>query len=55
MLDNGNARIVKLYKQGGYISSYNATKVSSATDFVVSEKDQKIYLLIDKKVYQMPL
>jgi hypothetical protein len=55
VLDTGNSRVVKLDKQGTYIASYAADKVKSASDFVVSEKDKKIYLLVDKKVYQIAL
>jgi hypothetical protein len=55
VLDNGNSRVVKLDKTGAYISSYTADQIKSASDFIVSEKDKKIYLLIDKKVYQIAL
>lgn len=55
VLDNGNSRVVKLDKQGAYISSYAADGIKAATDMVVSEKDQKIYLLINKNVSQINL
>ncbi len=55
VLDNGNSRVVKLDKTGAYISSYTADQIKSASDFIVSEKDKKIYLLINKKIYQIAL
>ncbi len=55
VLDNGNSRIVVLNKQGAYVSSYQSSVLKNAKDIEVSEKDKKIFVLVDKKVYQIDL
>jgi len=53
ILDNGNNRIVVLNKSGAYQTSYAAEVLKNAKDFEVLEKDKKIYVLSDGKVYQV--
>lgn len=55
VLDNGNSRIVVLDKSGSYQNLYEANVIKNAKDFDVVEKDKKIYVLSDKKVYQIDL
>lgn len=55
VLDNGNSRIVVLNKDGAYQSQYSADVIANAKDFEVLEKDKKIYLLSQDKIYQLDL
>lgn len=55
ILDNGNSRIVVLDKNGGYKSQYQADVIKNAKDFDVLEKDKKVYVLSNGKVYQINL
>lgn len=54
-LDSQNSRLVILNKKGQYISQYTGEKFKSASDFVVDEKEKKIYLLEGNKIYQLDL
>lgn len=54
-LDSQNSRLVVLNKKGQYLSQYTGDKFKTASDFVVDEKEKKIYLLEGGKIYQLPL
>lgn len=55
VLDNGNSRIVVLSKEGGYVSQYQATILKSSRDFEIREKDKKIYVLNQQKIWEIPM
>lgn len=55
ILDNGNARIVKVSNTGSFQSQYTATIIKQAKDFEVMEKDKKILILSGDKVWEMNL
>lgn len=55
ILDNGNGRIVVLKKNGVYETQYQTDVVKTATEFDVLEKDKKIFVLNDKKVWEINL
>lgn len=53
ILDNGNSRIVVLNKEGVYQTQYQADILKSAKDFEILEKDKKIYVLSENKIYEI--
>lgn len=53
ILDNGNSRIVILEKNGSYKSQYQAGILKNAKDFEILEKDKKIYILSQNKIYEI--
>ncbi len=53
ILDNGNSRIVVLAKNGSYQTQYQTAILKNAKDFEVLEKDKKIFVLNDNKVWQI--
>lgn len=55
ILDNGNSRIVILGKDGAYQSQYQAKILKPAKDFEVLEKDKKIYILTENKVWEIEI
>lgn len=55
VLDNGNSRIVKLSKEGALLSEYRSSKLQSAKDMDISEKDKKAYFLSGEKIYELSL
>lgn len=55
ILDSGNARLIVLTKTGQYLAQYAGDKFGTSSDFVVDEKDKKVYLLEGSKIYQMDL
>ncbi len=55
ILDNGNSRIVVLNKSGAFQAEYPGSALKNAKDMDVMESQKKIYVLSDKKVYQIDL
>jgi len=55
VLDPSNSRIVKINKQGSFVTQYNAVILKSAKDLEVSEKDGKILVLSGNKIWEIPL
>lgn len=55
ILDNGNSRILVLGKEGGYIAQYQANSLKTARDLEVIEKDKKIFILSQNKIYEIEL
>ncbi len=55
ILDNGNSRIVVLDKNGSYQLQYQTQILKNAKDFEVLEKDKKIYVLYQNKIYQIDI
>lgn len=55
VLDNGNSRIVKINKEGGFQTSFVADILKTAKDLEVSEKDGKILVLSNGKIWEIPL
>ncbi len=55
ILDSGNSRIVKLSKSGAFQAQYQNTVLGNARDFEVMEKDKKIHVLSEGKVYEIEL
>lgn len=53
VLDNGNARIVKLSKEGTFLGQYAAEVLKNARYLDVAESDKKAYVLSDDKVYEV--
>lgn len=54
-LDPKNSRLVVLEKSGKYYSQYTGDKFATASDFVVDEKQKKIYLLESNNIYHLDL
>ncbi len=55
LLDNNNSRIVALKKSGEYDSEYSWQGLESLKGLVVAEKEGKIFLLSETKVYEMKI
>lgn len=55
ILDNGNSRIVVFNKEGIFKQQYQAPILKNATDFEVLEKEKKIFILSQGKVYEIGL
>lgn len=55
ILDNGNSRIVVFNKEGAYLEQYQTKILKDAKDFEVLEKEKKIYVLSQNKIYEIEL
>ncbi len=55
ILDNGNSRIVVFDKNGVYQSQYVSNNLMQAKDFDVSEKDKKIFILNQNKIWEIDI
>lgn len=55
ILDSGNSRLVVTTKTGAYKAQYSAAEFGSASDLVVDEKNKKVYVLDNNKIYTMDL
>ena len=55
ILDSGNGRLVVTTKTGAYKAQYQAGEFGTASDLVVDEKEKKVYVLENNKVFQMDL
>ncbi|MBI4078814.1 MAG: hypothetical protein HY429_00790 [Candidatus Levybacteria bacterium] len=55
VLDNGNSRLVVLNKNGSYLEQYNASVFKNAKEMDVVEKDKKVYLLSEGKVWEISI
>ncbi len=55
VLDKGNSRIVVFDKTGNFKAQYLAGVVKNAKDFEVLEKDKKIFVLNNNKIFQIDL
>lgn len=55
ILDNGNSRVVVLAKNGDYKTQYQNTTLKNAKEFDVLEKDKKIFVLSNGKIWQIDL
>ncbi|MBL7150822.1 hypothetical protein ISS86_02740 [Candidatus Microgenomates bacterium] len=55
ILDKGEQRIVVLNKEGEYQAQYEWEKLASADDMVVSEKERKILVLVEGKIYNIEI
>jgi len=55
ILDKGNKRTVILGKSGEYVSQYRWGGLASISDFAVSEKLKKIFLLQENKIFTIDL
>lgn len=55
ILDNGNSRIAIVNKDGAYQAEYSAALLAKAIDFDVDEKDKKIYVLSDNKIWEIDI
>lgn len=51
VLDSQNSRVVVVDKKGVYQSQYAGEKFQTASDLVVDEKEKKVYLLDNGKIY----
>lgn len=51
ILDSGNNRVVVSTKDGKYVAQYKTDIAEHASNMVVSEKEKKIYLLVQDKIY----
>lgn len=55
VLDNGNNRIVVLSKSGIYQTQYQTNVLKDTVEFDVLEKEKKIFVLSQKKIWQIDL
>lgn len=55
LLDSLNSRIIVLQKNGQYQKQIQGDKFKTASDFVVDEKNKKIYILESNKIFQVEL
>jgi hypothetical protein len=55
ILDPGSSSIVVISKTGAFINQYTAAILKETTQFVVREKDKKIYVLAKGKTYLLTL
>lgn len=55
VLDNGNSRIVKLSVDGSFQQEYTASVIKQAKDFEVLEKEKKILILSNDKIWEISL
>ncbi len=55
VLDKGNSRVVVFDKTGNFKAQYLAGVVKNAKDFEVLEKDKKIFVLNNNKIFQIDL
>lgn len=55
ILDNGNARVAVFTKDGTFVIDYPADTLARAKDFDVFEKDKKMFVLSDNKIWKIDL
>ncbi|MBA3723943.1 MAG: hypothetical protein H0W89_03535, partial [Candidatus Levybacteria bacterium] len=55
ILDNGNRRIVQIDKKGTFQKEYSAAVLATAKEFEVDQKNNRILVLSDNKVWELPL
>ncbi len=55
ILDPGAGRVVKLSKDGSFKASVGADVIKQAKDFEVLEKDKRILILSNDKIWEIPL
>jgi hypothetical protein len=55
VLDRGNSRVVALSKDGEFVKEYQASILKNATGIEVSEADNKIFILAQNRVYELPM
>lgn len=55
ILDKGNERIVVFNKDGSYQAQYQSNVLKDAKEFEVLEKDKKIYILSQNKLWQIDI
>lgn len=55
IMDNGNKRIVQIDKKGVFKKEYPAGVIASATEFEIDQKNNRILILANTKVYELPL
>lgn len=55
ILDNGNSRVVVFDKAGSYVKQYQAGVIGKASDFDVAEKQKKLFLLAEGKVFAIAI
>lgn len=55
VLDKGIGRIVELDKNGSYKFEYMVDEAKEASGMVVSQTDKKIFLLVNNKIFSVPL
>lgn len=55
ILDNGNGRVVVLNKNGAYQTQYTSDVLASAKDCEVLEKDKKIFILSQNKLWEVDM
>lgn len=55
VLDNANSRIIELDKTGKFKNAYSANILKDAKDFEVVEKDKKIFVLSNGKVWEITI
>lgn len=55
VLDKGNARVVKLSKDGSFQTQYVSNIISDAKDFEVKEKENKLLILAQDKVWEIEM
>ena len=55
ILDRTNARLVLIGKNSDFKNQYASSELKNATSFAVDEKDKKVYIVINKKVYTFNL
>lgn len=55
ILDKGTGRVVIFDKKGTFQKEYAASVIKDAKDFEVLEKDKKVLILSDNKIWELPL
>lgn len=55
VLDNGNARLVVIKKDGTFVAQYSNPLLKSATQLDINESAKKAYILSDDAVYELYL
>ncbi|MBI4029496.1 MAG: hypothetical protein HY376_03995 [Candidatus Blackburnbacteria bacterium] len=55
VLDKGIGRVVELDKTGSYKFEYVVDEAKQASGMVVSQSDKKIFLLVNNKIFSIPL
>lgn len=55
LLDKENSRIVVLSKSGEYHSQYRSSLVKEADGLVALEKEEKIFLIVGSKIYEIKM
>lgn len=55
ILDRGNSRVIRIAKEGSGHSEYTSSVIKTARDFEVKEKDKKILILSNDKIFEINL